>query len=396
MGRRQFLLISSLVLLAALLSAACFNDAVGPDAPAEPPTASNPSATAPPAQGGQPNSGQPQGTGAGLADNSTADPQTDANAAPPADTTTPSTQTDPQSDPPTAPEAPPVPPLQAVLFVQPAIVTPGQVFLVAVDTVNATAASVALDGQFVSLAREGDRFYAILPVPFETKPGILPLIIAVADLNGALALQQLVQIEVQAGDFLVESVTIDTTLARLFDPEVVEEDRALRAAVQSVRTPLRMWQGYFRLPAEGVISSTFGLLRSYNGAEPTDFHSGLDFAGPLGTDILAANAGIVAWTGETERRGRGVIIDHGQGVFSSYWHMANVATAPGTTVAAGAVIGRVGNTGLSTGPHLHWELTVFGVPVDPLPWLRELEVPDPLAVFDPLQAVNQPAQAGGG
>jgi len=393
-GRRQLLLIPSLVLLAALLSAACFNDSVGPDAPAEPSAASDPSATPPTAPDGQPDSGQPQGTGAGLA--ASADAQTDADAAPPADNTTASTQEDPPTDPPTAPRAPPVPPLQAVLFVQPAIVTPGQVFLVAIDTVNATAASVALDGQFVSLAREGDRFYAILPVPFQTEPGILPLVIAVADLNGDLALQQLVQIEVQDGDFLVESVTIDTTLSRLFDPEVVEEDRALRAAVQSVRTPLRMWQGYFRLPTEGVISSTFGLLRSYNGAEPTDFHSGLDFAGPLGTDILAANAGIVAWTGETERRGRGVIIDHGQGVFSSYWHMANVATAPGTPVAAGAVIGRVGNTGLSTGPHLHWELTVYGVPVDPLPWLRELEVPDPLAVFDPLQAVNQPAQASGG
>ena len=177
-------------------------------------------------------------------------------------------------------------------------------------------------------------------------------------------------------------------MARLLDPAVIAADRAVRDPVQSVRSPLRFWQGYFHAPTEGVITSEFGLLRSYNGADPTDFHSGLDFAGALGTEVFAGNAGVVAWTGETERRGRGVIIDHGGGVFTSYWHLANVATEPGTAVAAGALIGRIGNTGLSTGAHLHWELTVYGVPVDPLPWLRELEVPNPLAPFSPLQAVN--------
>ena len=162
----------------------------------------------------------------------------------------------------------------------------------------------------------------------------------------------------------------------------------MRESVQRVRSPERLWDGYFREPTQGVLTSTFGLLRSYNGADPTDYHSGLDFAAPRGTDVVAANAGIVAWTGETERRGRGVIIDHGHGVFSSYWHLAVVDATPGTPVAPGTIIGRVGNTGLSTGSHLHWEITVYGVPVDPLPWLRELEVPDPLARFDPARAVN--------
>ena len=297
-------------------------------------------------------------------------------------------------DAPSQPESQPAqqptdaPALRAAIFVEPLEVRPGQVFIVAVDAANASAASVALGGQFVSLAREGDRFYAILPVAFAQPEGPLPIIVAVADMNGDLAVQQLVEVQVRAGDFAVEPVQLDPALSRLLDPDVVAEDRALRESVQRVRSPERLWDGYFRVPADGVITSTFGLRRAYNGAEPTDYHSGIDFAAPLGTEVVAANAGVVAWTGETERRGRGVIIDHGHGVFSSYWHLASIGTTPGAPVAPGTIIGRMGNTGLSTGSHLHWEITVYGVPVDPLPWLRELEVPDPLARFDPSRAVN--------
>lgn len=380
-----------LLLLPALLGAACFNDDPAADTPPAATAPAESGDTAPAAPGAAP---PRSGTGAGLAAEADANGQN--SAATPAASVEPEVQADDDAEATADPPAEPAPPLQAAIFVEPETVVPGEVFLVAVDARNASAVSIALEGQFVSMAREGDRFYAILPVAFETPAGPLPLVVAIADLNGQIALQQLLQVEVQEGDFPVELVEVDATLSRLFDPAVVAEDRALRDDVQRVRTPLRMWQGYFHLPTEGVISSTFGLLRSYNGAEPTDFHSGLDFSGPLGTDVVAANAGIVAWTGETERRGRGVIIDHGQGVFSSYWHLANVATTSGTAVDAGVLIGRIGNTGLSTGPHLHWELTVYGVPVDPLPWLRELEVPDPLAPLDPLRAVNVAAAARGG
>ena len=274
------------------------------------------------------------------------------------------------------------------IFVEPWQVRPGGVFLVAIDTTGASAAWVTLDGRAVSLAREGDRFYAILPVPFEQPAGGLIIEVEVADAAGNLALLELIQLAVQAADSPVEHVQLAPALSRLLDPDVVAEDRALRDAVQRAHSPQRLWDGPFRAPTEGVITSSFGVRRAYNGAQASDYHSGLDFGAPRGTEVVAANGGVVAWTGETERRGRGVIIDHGQGVFSSYWHLASVATTAGTAVAAGAPIGRVGNTGLSTGSHLHWELTVGGVPVDPAPWLREEDVPDPLAHFDPGRAVN--------
>ena len=381
------------ILIAALVGAAC----LGNDDDAAP---GGDAGSAQPAAAGA-DSGERLGTGAGLA--AVADSAPPDGESPPTATSAPAPAVaapvdtiaepvdPPAADPEPLPDAASIPPVEAMIFVEPAQTTPGQVFVLAIDAKNASAASVALDGQFISMAREGDRFYTILPLPVGTPPGPLSMVVAIADLAGALTVQELVHVEVLPGDFPVELVEIDVTLARLLDPAVIAADRAVRDPVQSVRSPLRFWQGYFHVPTEGVITSEFGLLRSYNGADPTDFHSGLDFAGALGTEVFAGNAGVVAWTGETERRGRGVIIDHGGGVFTSYWHLANVATEPGTAVAAGALIGRIGNTGLSTGAHLHWELTVYGVPVDPLPWLRELEVPNPLAPFSPLQAVNRTA-----
>ena len=70
-------------------------------------------------------------------------------------------------------------------------------------------------------------------------------------------------------------------------------------------------------------------------------------------------------------RGNAVIIDHGQGVFSGYWHMSEINVTPGVQVAVGDVLGLVGNTGLSTGAHLHWELRIGGVAVDAMQFLDE-------------------------
>ena len=371
--------LAPIALCGALLAGACFNDEAGrADPSAVAGAAQAQSASQPSAQSAGPEGdSRGRGTAAGLA----AEAGGQATSAP---------AVAPAGAPAVAPA---IPDHGVTIFVEPAPVRPGGVFLVAIDTTNASAAWLTLDGRPVPLAREGDRFYAILPVPFGQPAGGLIIEVEVAGPAGNLALRQLIELAVLAADFPIEHVQLDPALSRLLDPAVVAEDRALRDAVQRAHSPLRLWDAPFRAPADGVITSTFGVRRAYNGAPASDYHSGLDFGAPRGTEVVAANAGVVAWTGETERRGRGVIIDHGQGVFSSYWHLASVATTPGSVVTGGAPIGRVGNTGLSTGSHLHWELTVGGVPVDPAPWLRDREVPDPLAHFDPGRAVNAPRPA---
>jgi murein DD-endopeptidase MepM/ murein hydrolase activator NlpD len=283
-------------------------------------------------------------------------------------------------------------PLQALIYVQPRQVRQGSAFLVVVDSAEAGAASVAFAGEFFSFVREGDRLFTILPVAADAVTGTQPFIVSVADAEGRPALTEEVQIEISPADWPIEVVEIDDANSRLLDPAVVAEDLAVRAGVQRAKTPERLWSGFFRQPAAGVITSTFGVLRSYNFAEPVEFHTGMDHAGSLGELVVAPNDGIVAWVGETERRGRGLILDHGGGVFTTFWHLSSVGPAPGDPIARGGVLGRIGSTGLSTGPHLHWEVVVHGVPVDPIQWIRQTEVPDPKAVFDPTTAVNAGSQ----
>ena len=279
-------------------------------------------------------------------------------------------------------------PLEALIYVQPSQVRQGNAFMVVVDSAEAGAASVAFAGEFFSFVREGDRLFTILPVAANAVTGTLPFVVSVANADGRPALTQEVQIEITPADWPIEVIEIDDANARLLDPAVVAEDLAVRESVQRAKTPERLWSGFFRVPTEGVPTSTFGVRRSYNFFDPVDFHTGLDHAGARGALVVAPNDGIVAWVGETERRGRGLILDHGGGVFTTYWHLSSVVPSPGAPIVRGNLLGRIGSTGFSTGPHLHWEVVVHGVPVDPIQWIRQAEIPDPEAVFDPATAVN--------
>lgn len=117
------------------------------------------------------------------------------------------------------------------------------------------------------------------------------------------------------------------------------------------------------------VSGYFGEERIINGVKQPGHHLGTDIGAYEGTPVLATNDGTVVMSGLYLVRGNLVAIDHGGGVFSSYGHMSRRAVSVGDTVKQGDVIGYVGSTGLSSGPHLHWEVAVAGVLVDGLRWL---------------------------
>lgn len=135
----------------------------------------------------------------------------------------------------------------------------------------------------------------------------------------------------------------------------------------------RQWENPWRIPLElggdVWVSGYFGEERSFNGGPRGGHHGGTDIAAPAGTLIASTNHGTVVLAEMTKNRGNLVVVDHGGGIFSCYGHQSALRVSVGDHVNRGDIVGLVGTTGLSTGPHLHWELAVRGVVVDGLRWL---------------------------
>ncbi len=121
-------------------------------------------------------------------------------------------------------------------------------------------------------------------------------------------------------------------------------------------------------PVKGWVTSDFGYRRSPFGRAP-DFHAGIDIAASWGTPVLAPADGIVTFTGYKGGFGKMVVIDHGFGVTTRFAHTSEMLAQVGQKVKRGALIAKVGSTGHSTGPHLHYEIHVDGVPMDPMKYL---------------------------
>jgi murein DD-endopeptidase MepM/ murein hydrolase activator NlpD len=150
------------------------------------------------------------------------------------------------------------------------------------------------------------------------------------------------------------------------------ERSPLQAFKQSV-TPDSFWNVPFLHPTSGRVSTVFGVQRYYNGVFANDYyHRGVDYATGTGTPVIAPAAGRIALVGREAEgfrvHGNTIGIDHGQGVLRIFIHLSRIDVQEGDFVQAGQVVGAVGSTGSSTGPHLHWGLYVNGQAVDPVPW----------------------------
>ncbi len=143
------------------------------------------------------------------------------------------------------------------------------------------------------------------------------------------------------------------------------EAARLRALYQTV-TPERLWSGPFARPVGGDLPGNgFGSRRIING-QPRMPHSGVDFAAERGAAVAAANRGRVALVGDFFFAGRLVVLDHGLGLYTLYFHLERTAVEEGALVERGEPIGIVGSTGRATGPHLHWGAQLGASRVDPM------------------------------
>ena len=140
------------------------------------------------------------------------------------------------------------------------------------------------------------------------------------------------------------------------------ESRRVQAKLSGGGGPIRKGNGRFIIPTNGSFTSPFG-------SRWGRLHAGVDIAAPTGTPIRAADSGSVAIAGSTGGYGNYTCIQHGGGISTCYGHQSRIGVSVGQSVRQGQVIGAVGNTGNSTGPHLHFEVRVGGSPVNPMGYL---------------------------
>jgi murein DD-endopeptidase MepM/ murein hydrolase activator NlpD len=271
--------------------------------------------------------------------------------------------------PPTATAAPMDPALPVVLA--PPAVAQGDPVLVRLRSAGARNVLALLAGQSADLLPAGpDTWAGLLAVPVQLPPGSHEVATTVIDQNGEPSAGS-VTLQVAPGRYREETIVLDASLRSLVDsPERRAENERL-GQLWSAVTPERLWSGRWTRPVSGTVSSGFGTARAYAGTQTNTFHTGVDFRGAPGTPVRAAAAGRVALAEALAARGNTVWLDHGWGVYSGYFHMSDLAVVSGDTVSAGQTLGHVGATGMVTGPHLHWEVRLRGVPVGPMQWLLQ-------------------------
>ena len=232
-----------------------------------------------------------------------------------------------------------------------------------------TDPELTIDGSATPLRpRDDGGFYAFGAVPLRTEPGTLELRatwrdgFGRTDGSGVELRHGALPGEVQELRLTPSTLSVITPRAREIEAE------ALAAARADPVDPPR-WHAPFVLPIEGRGTSGFARARRYAAGGPVSFHLGEDIAAPTGTEIRATNDGVVRLAGMYPIKGGLTVIDHGAGVTSRYYHQSALRVEAGDVVRRGQVIGEVGSTGLSTGPHLHWEMRVQGEPTDPLAWV---------------------------
>ncbi len=155
----------------------------------------------------------------------------------------------------------------------------------------------------------------------------------------------------------VQALTLEQNLHDLY--ELLSDQKSFLSALPTKK------------PADGYFSSGFGVRVSPLGEGTEKMHEGLDIAGPVGTPIHSPAAATVSFAGKKSGYGQMVILDHGYGLETWYGHASKFLVKPGQRVSRGQTIALIGNSGRSTGAHVHYEVHIHGIPVDPLAYILE-------------------------
>ena len=257
---------------------------------------------------------------------------------------------------------------------RPAPAAQGQTMLVKVQGQGPLALNGCFLGQDLRFVEEQGQYWALMGIDALTPPGGYPLTLSATEADSGDLLTMQETFTVTAANFPTYNIVIPPDRQGLLDPALIQAEWKKVNAVFATVTEKRMWAGTFGYPLAGELHPTapFGQRRSYNGGPVNNYHSGQDYGADVGLAVYAPMTGTVALAEPLQVRGQVVILDHGWGVFTGFWHLSEIRVTAGQVVGRGEIVGLVGNTGLSTGPHLHWEMEVWAVPVNPLQWTQQV------------------------
>ncbi len=222
----------------------------------------------------------------------------------------------------------------------------------------------------MAFVKETATYEGLIGIDMNTLPGRYEAKVFATDEKGRLY-RSFFSLRVERVDFGTEALSLPPSMVDL-DAKTLErvdrEARRLEALFRTFREE-RLWEGSFVRPVEGEVVTGFGVNRVIN-RKRRSRHTGVDLRAEEGTSVLATNRGRVILVDELFFSGKSVILDHGWGLYSMYFHLSEVLVKEGEGVPKGGVLGRVGSTGRSSGPHLHWGVRLRGARVDPLSLLR--------------------------
>jgi murein DD-endopeptidase MepM/ murein hydrolase activator NlpD len=250
----------------------------------------------------------------------------------------------------------------------------GEPFLVRVELPRSVAkASLTFLGRSTPLElrmqKAGQEAVALLGSDvLDARPGRRVVAVRLTDAAGGKARILKASVELVHVKRPVESLTLDPAMVNPPASELARialERAQVRASLSGVSAK-RLWSLPLSHPVPGELSSMYGIGRVLNG-QPRSPHRGQDLEAETGDPVSAAADGVVALTGHFYYAGNSVYLDHGQGLFTMYFHLSELRVTPGEHVARGQVLGLAGATGRSTRSHLHFGVSTLGRLVDPAP-----------------------------
>lgn len=250
------------------------------------------------------------------------------------------------------------------IYLSTRVIYQGELSLIRIHVESGEIPLVTWMGEKVYLvpnAGETD-WIGFLGVDLTATPGRNDVVVKMSDAGP----EQRLDMEIREKDYGVRNMTLPENMVDL-DAEAlarVRKESAVTNALWEAEPSTPLWDGPFIKPVPGEVIGPFGRRSVING-QPRSPHTGVDLRGKKGTPIKAINDGQVVLTAEHFFSGLSVVIDHGGGIKSMYFHMEKIKVQQGETVKKGAVLGFVGSTGRATGPHLHWGVRVNGARIDP-------------------------------